>query len=87
MDLISNKVPYVLIKFDLFKFVSDLYVSKLVKIYWKPLIDEEFRIVGQISKVTNITKKYCSPQNSASFQLRQTPIMLASYFKRNEEKP
>ena len=53
------------------------------------MIDQKFRVVFQISQLANIRQKWFSTQKGpldVRFQMRQTPIMEASDFWRNEAK-
>ena len=53
------------------------------------MIDQQFRVVFQISQLANIPQKWFSTQNGpldVRFQMRQTPTMEACDFWRNQAK-
>ena len=54
------------------------------------MIDQKFDVVSQISQPPNIPQKCFSAQNGpldVRSQMRQTPTMEASDFRRNQAKP
>ena len=60
-----------------------------MKIHWKLIIYQNFRVVFQISRPGNIPQKWFSTQNEplgVTFQMRLTPTMEASNFWRNQAK-
>ena len=60
-----------------------------MKIHWKLIIAQKFRVVFQISRPANLPQKWFSTQNGlldVKSQIRQTPTMEASNFWRNQAK-
>ena len=60
-----------------------------MKIHWKLIIYQNFRVVFRISRPGNIPQKWFSTQNEplgVTFQMRLTPTMEASNFWRNQAK-
>ena len=63
--------------------------SKYMKIQWKFIIDQKFRLVFQISRPANIPQKWFSTLNEpldVSFQMRLTPTMDGSDFWRKKKQ-
>ena len=85
-EIASPKIPRSFMYFSNLKAKFDAQILKICKIHWNLTIDKKFRIVFQISQLSNIPQKWFSTQSvpmNVRFQMRQTPTMYASYFWRN----